>query len=147
MKKTVLITGILIFNALAMFAQKSEVFNPSNGAIHGYDPVAYFKESKPVKGDPKLSLSWKGASWNFSNQQNLDAFKSSPETYAPQYGGYCAYGLTKGKKVPASPDAWAISNGKLYLNYDKDVQAKWKENQKENIEIANSKWPTVKNQE
>jgi YHS domain-containing protein len=147
MKKTVLITGILIFSTLAMFAQKSEVFNPSNGAIHGYDPVAYFKESEPVKGDPKLSVPWKGASWYFVNQQDLDAFKSNPEKYAPQYGGYCAYGLTKGKKVPTSPDSWAISEGKLYLNYDKDVQAKWKEKQKENIEIANSKWPTVKDQE
>ena len=121
MKKTVLITGILIFNALAMLAQKSEVFNPSNGAIHGYDPVAYFKGSKPVKGDPKLSFSWKGASWYFSNQQNLDAFKSSPEKYAPQYGGYCAAEVAGSGSVTVNidPEAFAIIDGKLYLTYDK----------------------------
>ena len=71
--------GFLFFTALNIFAQKSEIFKPKDGAIHGYDPVAYFKESKPVKGDPKFSFSWKGANWYFSNQQNLDAFKSNPE--------------------------------------------------------------------
>ena len=146
MKKTILMAGFLL-SMLTIFAQKSEIFNPSNVAIHGYDPVAYFKENKPVKGDAKFSSSWKGASWYFSNQQNLDAFKASPEKYAPQYGGYCAFGLAGGHKAPTSPQAWTITGGKLYLNYDKDVQKMWNKKQKEYIETANANWPKVKNEE
>ena len=146
MKKAVIMTSFLL-SMLTIFAQKSEIFNPSNAAIHGYDPVAYFKENKPVKGDDKFSLSWKGAPWYFSNQQNLDAFKANPEKYAPQYGGYCAYGLADGHKAPTSPQAWTITGDKLYLNYDKDVQKLWNKKQKEYIETANANWPKVKNEE
>ncbi len=139
--------GILLFTALNIFAQKSEIFNPKEGAIHGYDPVAYFKESKPVKGDPEFSVSWKGTNWYFANQENKDAFKASPEKYSPQYGGYCAYGLADGHKAPTSPDAWTIIGGKLYFNYDKGVQKSWNKKQPEYIKTADANWPKVKNEE
>ena len=89
-----LATGVffLIISAVA-FAQKSAVFNPAEGAIHGYDPVAYFREHQPVKGDSRYTTTWNAATWYFSNQENLDSFKVNPVKYAPQYGGYCAYGL------------------------------------------------------
>lgn len=139
--------SLLFVISLAAVAQKSEVFNPSDGAIHGYDPVAYFKENKPVKGDKKYSYSWKSANWYFASQQNLDAFKANPVMYAPQYGGYCAFGLANGHKATTDPDAWLISDGKLYLNYNKDVQVKWKQKQSEYIRSADKIWPEIKDKE
>ncbi len=147
MKRVIVLMSFLFSISFAATAQKSEVFNTSDGAIHGYDPVAYFKEHKPVKGDKKYSTTWKSANWYFVSQQNLDAFKVKPDMYAPQYGGYCAYGLATGHKATTEPDAWLISDGKLYLNYNKDIQAKWKMKQAEYIQTANKNWPEIKDNE
>jgi YHS domain-containing protein len=131
----------LVLNAA--IAQR-EVFSKSNQAIQGYDPVAYFKNSKPVKGKNEFTYDWKGGTWYFSNQENLTAFKANPEKFAPQFGGYCAYGVADGHKATTSPDAWSIVDGKLYLNYDKEVQALWKKDQQAFIKKAQEKWPEVK---
>ena len=135
---------ILAFSASA---QKSEVFNTSNGAIHGYDPVAYFKESKAVKGNEKYSISWNSATWYFANQKNLELFKADPQMYAPQYGGYCAFGLATGHKAPTDPQAWTITDGKLYLNYNKEVQESWKKDENGYILKANKLWAVLKDKE
>jgi len=127
-----------------VYAQR-EVFIKSNAAIQGYDPVAYFEESKPVKGKSELSYSWKQATWHFASKQNLDDFKSNPEKYAPQFGGYCAYGMAEGHKALTSPDAWTILDAKLYLNYNKDVKELWNKDRPGNIEKAKKNWPTIKN--
>ena len=74
-------------------------------------------------------------------------YKASPEKYAPQYGGYCAYGLADGHKAPTDPTAWTISDGKLYLNYNKDVQTSWLKDKNNYIIVANKKWPGLKDKE
>jgi YHS domain-containing protein len=94
-------------------------------AILGYDPVAYFTEKKPVMGQDSLQHEWMGAKWKFSSQSHLDLFKAAPEKYAPQYGGYCAYGVAKGNLVSIEPDKFRVEGGKLYLNYNAEVQALW----------------------
>ncbi len=137
-------TSSLIIVFVPLLAQQPEIFSTEDGAIRGYDPVAYFKEGKAVKGKKELGVTWGDAKWSFSTQENLEAFKSNPAKYAPQYGGYCAYGTSEGHKAPTQPDAWSIVNGKLYLNYNKDVQSDWKKNQSELIEKANRNWPKVK---
>ena len=147
MKKVILVTAFLITSAGVLFAQKSEVFNPSDKAIRGYDPVAYFTEGKAVKGNENLTYHWNDADWYFSSPQNLNSFSKNPDKYVPQYGGYCAYGLSEGHKAPTDPDAWTIVNGKLYLNYDKDVQGLWTKKQKEYIITADKNWPSVKDKE
>lgn len=134
---------IFLVVTLAAHAQQ-EVFVKNEEAIRGYDPVAYFTESKPVKGKKEFSYTWKDARWLFSSRQNLETFKADPEQYAPQFGGYCAYGVSDGHKAPTSPEAWTIVEGKLYLNYNTDVQVLWKEKQAEHIERANINWPVVK---
>ena len=145
MKK--LLTALFAFVALAqVLAQSSEVFVTDEGAIQGYDAVAYFKEGKPLKGKSEFSTLWNGAQWSFSSKQNLEMIKSNPEKYAPQYGGYCAYGTSEGHKAPTQPDAFTIVNGKLYLNYNKDVRTEWSKNKKERILQADKNWPTVKMQ-
>ena len=84
--------------------------------------------------------------WNFSNSRNLDEFKSNPVAFAPQYGGYCAYGVADGHKAPTSPDAWTIVDGKLFLNYNKEVKVLWQKDQPGYIKQANENWVTVKNE-
>jgi YHS domain-containing protein len=96
-----------------------------DAAINGYDPVAYFTVGKPVKGLDSFTHEWMGARWKFSSQANLDLFKANPSQYAPKYGGYCAYGVAKGALVKVDPEQFTVRDGKLYLNYDADVQEKW----------------------
>ena len=141
--KTCLTFVVVLFVLNSSFAQR-EVFSKSNQAIQGYDPVAYFKDAKPVKGKNEFSYAWKGGTWYFSNQENLNDFKANPEKFAPQFGGYCAYGVADGHKASTSPDAWTVVNGKLYLNYDKDVRELWKKDQQAFIKTAEEKWPLVK---
>ena len=134
--------------AVSATAQKSATFQNEDGAIKGFDAVAYFTEGKAVKGLKDYQLAWNGATWYFSSQKNKTEFQSHPEKYAPQYGGYCAYGTAKGHKAPTDPaEAWTILDGKLYLNYNKDVMATWRKDTKGYIDEANKNWPKLKNEE
>jgi YHS domain-containing protein len=138
---------VLLVVSIHLQAQKSEIFVKDSVAVRGYDVVAYFTQSAPVKGNLEFVHVWKGAKWYFANRQNQEAFKASPEKYAPQYGGYCAYGTAGGYKAPIDPDAWTVSDGKLYLNYNKKVMDNWRKDQASFIDKANKNWPTVKLQE
>jgi len=142
MKRILLISGFVLCLS-PLFAQR-EVFVKSEEAIRGYDPVAYFKERKPVEGKKAFSFVWKDATWLFSSNENLEDFKSNPTKYAPQFGGYCAYGMMQGHKAPTSPDAWTIVDDKLYLNYNTNVRDLWNKDQKGYIDTAIKNWPTVK---
>lgn len=133
----------LLLLSLPSCAQKGEVYATRKGAIKGYDPVAYFSESKPVQGTDEHTYEWKGATWHFANAENLETFTEDPEKYAPQYGGYCAYAVANGYTAKIDPEAWKIVDGKLYLNYNKDVQQDWESKQQEYIEQANQNWPKV----
>ena len=135
---------LALFSIPTAFAQKAVVFNSSGTAIRGYDPVAYFTDGKPVKGDSSLTYLYEGATWQFATPEHRDAFKADPQQYAPQYGGYCAYGTSQGHKAPTEPDAWTIVDGKLYLNYNSKVKTLWNKDQAGNIGKANTNWPTVK---
>lgn len=122
---------------------KPPVFQTRAGAIKGYDAVAYFTQKKPVKGNDRYSLEWKGATWFFVSAENRDRFKANPDKYAPQYGGYCAWAVANGYTASTDPDAWRIVDGKLYLNYSLGVQEKWSQNIPDNITKANRNWPGV----
>jgi len=147
MKNLLLTTAVVLFTALHVNAQQEEVFTLHSQAIRGYDPVAYFKEAKPVKGSDEYSFKWKDANWLFSSKENLDSFSLNPEKYAPQYGGYCAYGLSEGHKAPTDPNAWTIVDGKLYFNYSLKVKELWIKNPTERIEKADKNWPMLKDKE
>lgn len=147
MKSLLTIFIVTISFSFQVKAQKAHVFSDKQGALRGYDPVAYFNESKPVKGTKDFIYHWNGADWYFSNLENMETFKASPEKYAPQYGGYCAFGMSNGYKAPIDPQAWTIVEGKLYLNYNKEVQQSWNKNQNEFINKADENWPQVANKE
>lgn len=129
--------------AAAQSAPLVYVESSSGLAIRGTDPVAYFTEEKAVPGVSEYETEWQGAVWRFSSAKNQDMFEANPEEYAPQYGGYCAKALSEGKVVSSDPEAWTIVNGKLYLNYNKDVQKQWLKDVDENISLADKMWPEV----
>jgi YHS domain-containing protein len=132
---------------VACFASAAFALSPINAtlfgskAIKGYDVVAYFTEGKAVKGTKQFTHEWKGATWFFANAENLATFMGSPESYAPQYGGYCAWAVSQGNTADIDPDSWKIVDGKLYLNYDADIQAKWAADIPGNIQKADGNWP------
>jgi hypothetical protein len=146
MKKIVLSVAVALFTMYS-HAQKSEVFTSKGYAVNGYDVVGYFTQGKPVEGKKTFLYQWHNAYWLFSTKQNLDSFSHSPEKYAPQFGGYCAYGVSEGHKATTEPDAWTIVDGKLYLNYNKDVQQLWKKDIPGRIIKAEKNWPKVKDTE
>ncbi|GAB1623959.1 YHS domain-containing (seleno)protein [Agarivorans albus] len=117
----------------------------NNLAIKGYDSVAYFTENKPVEGKESFEYEWQGATWRFSSAENLAMFKAEPEKYAPQYGGYCAYAVAKGKTASIEPEQFTVLDGKLYLNYNASVQQKWTANRDDFIVSADKNWPAVLN--
>ena len=127
----------------AALAQKAPVYSDSSGAIRGYDPVAYFTQSRPVKGSREFTHRWNGATWRFASAENRDRFAAEPEKYAPQYGGYCAYGVASGYAVKIEPDAWSVVDGRLYLNYDRGVQKSWQADVPGYIRKADANWPQV----
>lgn len=142
------ICGILAFavaTGLGAAAQAGPVNASSAGvAIEGYDPVAYFKAGKPVKGSPKFVATHDGVSWRFSSGENRDAFVANPSGFAPQYGGYCAWAVSQGYTAKIDPDAWKIVGGKLYLNYSKSVQRSWTQDIPGNIKKGNANWPGIR---
>lgn len=142
-------TGSLFLLAIATAAiigcsdKKSTVYTTDNGAIDGYDPVAFFTDSAAVKGEKSLSTEWNGATWCFSTAEHLETFKASPEKYAPQYGGYCAYGTADGHLSPTEAETWTVRDGKLYFNYNMKVKELWSQDIPSYLEKADKNWPQL----
>ncbi|MGE6738861.1 YHS domain-containing (seleno)protein [Allorhizobium pseudoryzae] len=130
--------------SLAANAFAEEIFATKGVAINGYDPVAYFTDHKPVKGSDKYTANYKGATFHFASAAHRDAFIADPAHFAPQYGGYCAYGTAQGHKAPTEPQAFTVVGNKLYLNYDDSVLKAWREDVPGNIAKADANWDTVK---
>jgi len=144
MLKSLLGLMALVFVPLA-FAAESPIFATGDGAIRGYDAVAYFTVGKPTQGSDQFTASWQGATFKFASAANLELFKVDPAAYAPQYGGYCAFAVAKGATAGTVPDAWTIVEGKLYLNYSLAVQQRWRKDVPGHIKAADRNWPAVLN--
>lgn len=114
-----------------------------NLAIKGYDPVAYFTENKAVEGDKKYQFNWMGANWRFSSKDNLELFRETPQRYAPQYGGYCAYAVSQNGTADVKPELFTIHNNKLYLNYNEKINKKWLADREQYISQADQNWPQL----
>jgi YHS domain-containing protein len=127
--KKMLLKSILMF-VLAVFALPAlaidkPVYSKNGVAIKGYDTVAYFTQSKPVKGSKSITARYMGAKWQFSSEANKDIFLGDPKKYAPQYGGHCAFAIANDKLVSTDPKAFTVVNDKLYLNYSMSVRKRW----------------------
>lgn len=144
MKLTKKIFAALTLLMLSKLATAVEPINTTwigNLAVEGYDSVAYFTQNQAVKGEKEFQIEWNDANWRFSSQEHLDLFVAEPEKYAPQYGGYCAYAVSKNATANIDPTQFSIVDGKLYLNYNADVQELWLPEKDELIDLADGYWP------
>ena len=108
--------------------------------------MAYFKDGKPAKGSAEHRFEHRGSTFLFASKANRDAFAAEPDKYAPQYGGFCAFGTAGGYKAAVDPAAFSVVNGKLYLNYNRDVQKQWLADVPGFVRKADRQWPAVSRQ-
>jgi YHS domain-containing protein len=116
---------------------------PDAVAVHGYDPVAYFTDGAPTAGSPSIQYEWSGVHWQFASEAHRSLFVSHPEQYAPQYGGYCAFAVSRGTVADGDPHQWAIVNNKLYLNNNAFAMHLWDKDRPGNIQTADINWPLI----
>ncbi|MDP3258081.1 MAG: YHS domain-containing (seleno)protein [Bosea sp. (in: a-proteobacteria)] len=137
-----LVPGVAIAPAMAG-KPVNTLGSPEGVAIRGYDPVAYFRDGGPRKGSAAHALRHDGATWHFASAANRALFLADPERYKPAYGGFCAYGTSRGYLVKIEPEAWSIVEGRLYLNYDLDVRATWSMDTKTYLARSERNWPNL----
>jgi YHS domain-containing protein len=150
MKQFVMAIVLICIGSTGLIAQdatnlRQKQFNlEKNLAIQGYDPVAYFLQSKAVKGSKDISIYYQGVTYYFSSQANKEAFKKSPDQYEPQYGGWCAYAMgAKGEKVEVDPKTFKIVAGKLYLFYNRflnNTLTDWNKDESNLKQNADKNW-------
>jgi YHS domain-containing protein len=143
MKQILAILVFMIASISINKAQQTKFYNSDGIAIKGYDVVAYFTQHKAIVGSDAFTTEWSGSKWQFASQANLDSFKLAPSRYAPQYGGFCAYGCSDNHLAPTDPNAWTIVNNKLYLNYNLKVKDYWIKDTSNLIKKADSLWPLL----
>ena len=147
-RRTLLTTGLLAAPAATLLtrpamAAEPEVFSEGGIAIRGADPVAYFTEGAPVQGSADHPLMWRGTTWHFASAANMETFMGDPDAYAPQYGGYCAYALSRGYVATSVPEAWTIHEDRLYLNFSLPVRDLWLQDVPGHIAQGDANWPAV----
>lgn len=145
---------VIAFMSLTVFGQNAakriQHFNVEKKvAIQGYDPVAYFKQNKAVKGKAELNATYEGIQYYFSSQAYKDAFVKSPSNYEPQYGGWCAFAMGDyGKKVEIDPETFKIVDGKLYLFYNayfNNTLKSWNKDESNLKRKADANWKKIIN--
>jgi hypothetical protein len=127
-------------DAVAESGQRQVSVDANKVAIQGYDTVAYFTDGKPTKGRAEFETEWQGARWRFASAAHRDLFTRRPDSYAPRFGGFCAGSIIDGLFVRPDPEAWAIVDGKLYLNGSKQGLVEWKQDAASNITQAQERW-------
>ena len=143
--RTLLISLVLIlFSATPAFADKAPIYTSwkDNLAVSGYDTVSFFS-GKPVQGKEEFTYTYEGAQWQFSTRGNLELFKTNPTAFMPQYGGYCAWAVAKGKLAKGSPEHWSVEDGKLYINFNARIKRRWEKDISGFVEMGNNEWPDI----
>src|ERR1051325_2946286 len=142
MKKLAIISALLVVLVTAAAAQKRLINTDKNGlALQGYDPVAYFSENRPVRGNAQFQSSYNGGTYYFASATNKATFDSNPKKYEPQFGGFCAYAVSQGHTAKIEPDAFQVLNDRLLLQYDKGVREKFNKDSQGNLKKADQNWP------
>lgn len=150
---TRLIAGTATAIVLATSAFAGEQYIDETGfAVSGYDVVAYFDlpqnpvgqtQTAPVAGNAGITAEYNGATFAFSSEENRARFLENPAAFVPQYDGHCAYGVSKGGKVPGNPTLWRIVDDKLYLNITPVVVGFWEEDIPGNLTLSEGNWPGI----
>ena len=130
---------------MPVFAQTKTLLNldQSGVAIQGYDPVAFFTDHKPVKGDPKFVSKRDGAIYFFASKEHKLLFNADPAKYEPVYGGFCAYGVSRNRLVDIDVNAFQIVGGKLLLQYSTDIRDDFNKDARVNLATAEANWPKL----
>ena len=133
-----------VFSAAFASAESDPIYTSwrDNVAVGGYDVVSYYS-GKPLKGDKAHTFEFRGADWRFSTRANLDLFRTNPDAFIPQYGGYCAWAVANGKLAKGSPKYWHVRDGKLYLNFNERIQNLWDQDIPGFITLADGNWPDI----
>jgi YHS domain-containing protein len=140
------IAAIVLLSAPAFAGNLVNVSGASKVAVSGYDTVAFFTDSKPVNGSPFIAAEYQGATYFFASEEHKKLFTADPEKYAPQFGGFCAFGVAIDKLFPVDINTWQVRDGKLYLNLNPDILIKFNADFKGNTTKADQNWPgLVKN--
>jgi hypothetical protein len=128
----------------ALAAEKVYVNTDKDGiAIKGHDPVEYFTHNRPAKGDPARTVSYEGATYRFASEENKKLFEENPGKYAPQFGGFCAYAVSKGSTASIDPAAFQIVDGRLLLQNSLAVRDKFNKDAAGNVQKADANWPSL----
>jgi YHS domain-containing protein len=136
-----MILALMLLSAPSFAADLVNVAGASHIAMEGYDPVAFFTDSKPVKGSPSISATHLGAVYFFASEDHKRLFTVSPDKYLPQYGGFCAFAASRDALAPVDISTWQIRNGKLYLNFDHDILKMFNADIDGNVAKADANWP------
>lgn len=117
--------------------------NKDGLALQGYDPVAFFTVGGPVKGQAQFSSEYRGARYWFHSAKNKATFDADPAKYEPQFGGYCAYGVSRNALVEIKIDAWQIVDGRLLMQKNQSIRDDFNEDAAGNLKKADEKWPAL----
>ena len=147
MKLKTYFLALITFLGLSMHAIAATDYQHSVPAVQGYDVVSYQTGKRPVRGNGHYVATYDGAAYQFSSQENLDSFNQNPEQYVPAYNGYCAFGVSVGKKFIGDPEVWRLVDGKLYLNLDTGVQSQWLKDVPGRIQTADTNWTDIKDKD
>jgi YHS domain-containing protein len=132
---------VVLAEETAKSVPKTKMNVDTNGVIlKGYDPVAYFTRHQAVKGNPAIQTRFGGAIYRFISVADKAAFDKNPSRYVPQYGGFCAYHVSKGELKDSDPAAFFIYKGKLYVCSAADSAKEFRSNMDENIRKADENW-------
>lgn len=140
----------LLLNSIAFAQKEGKYFNNLNASgviLDGYDPVAFFTDNKPVKGDQAFSFKHKGAIYYFASAEHLELFKANPAKYEPQFGGWCAYAVSLGRIAPIDVNNFSIVNGRLFIQHNQRAVNGWNKDVPGNIVKADKYWPAVSSHE
>ena len=141
--KTLLVAALVTL--LSVGTAVADDHSKSTTGVQGYDLVSYHTAAGPLRGNGKNVSVHEGVTYLFVSEDNKSTFEKSPAKYIPAYNGYCAFGVSVGKKFVSDPDVWKIVDGKLYLNLDKEIQTSWLENVSGRIKDADNHWKTIEN--
>ncbi len=140
---TLIALAVLIAGGVAAYQMYYKTSGPQEDppvAAYGHDPVAYYKRGYATPGSEDLAYVYDGARWYFANEENRETFKKNPEKYTPEYGGYCAFMMARGRAVPSNPKLWKIVDGNLYMNCSIQMHIAWQQNLHALIRQADEHW-------
>jgi YHS domain-containing protein len=142
--KTMLLTTITLVAALRLVSAGEAINLDKHGlALQGYDPVAYFTDNKPVKGDENYTASYKGGTYRFASAAHKETFESNPAKYAPQFGGFCGYAASINKLAPIEVEYFQVLHGRLVMQHNEKAWKLWHEDVEGNLRKADANWPKL----